>query len=95
MGFDLVFKCPDCGGSAFGSMAVDLADPSGPLERFCHGDDAKDGRAGCRFSWHERDDWKYFSCNGKKVATAREYEAIMEKIRSTPSYGTHYLPGQS
>jgi len=49
------FRCPACGGSAFGSRGVP---PN--LERCCHGDDAGDGRHGCRFSWHERDDYKYF-----------------------------------
>lgn len=77
---DLSFKCPDCGGSAFGSMAVDQQNPSGPLERFCHGDDAHDGKAGCRFNWPEKDDWKHFICNGKKLGSPEEYETILKKI---------------
>jgi hypothetical protein len=87
MGFDLQFQCPDCGGSSFGSMAEDLQNPAGPVLRFCHGNDAGDGRAGCRFSFHERDDWKYFTCNGEKIQSPAQYDAIMEKIRSTLSYG--------
>jgi hypothetical protein len=84
---DLSFKCPDCGGSSFGSAST-TPDPTGPCHRYCHGDDARDGRAGCKFNWPEKDDWKYFTCQGKKVASSQEYEAILEKIRPGPVAGS-------
>lgn len=83
---ELHFKCPSCGGSAFGSMAENLEDPSGPLHRYCHGNDAQDGRDGCRFDWPEKDDWKYFQLNNAPL-TEREYEATMDQIHSTMSSG--------
>lgn len=90
MGFDITFKCPDCGGSSFGSSYERGVDS--PPTRYCHGDDARNGRAGCRFSWPERHDWKYFSVNGKKMESFGELEAIMKQIRSTPAYGVPYTP---
>ena len=50
------FVCPACGGSSFGSSGM----PPAELQRMCHGNDAGDGRHGCKFRWLERDDHKYF-----------------------------------
>lgn len=45
---DKEFRCPRCGSFKFGSIML----PDNSLERLCHG---------ChRFTWGERDDWKYF-----------------------------------
>jgi hypothetical protein len=93
MGIDLTFKCPECGGSSFGSWTDDDSqNPDAKWTRCCHGDDAQDGRHGCRFTFPEKDDWKYFLCNGKKIETSAEYDIIMEKIRSTPAYGIGPFP---
>lgn len=83
---DLSFGCPDCGGSSFGSAAT-TPDPTGPLDRYCHGNNAGDGRAGCKFSWPEAEDWKHFSLDGKKFKSAQEYRALMDKMRQTPIAG--------
>lgn len=83
---DLSFKCPDCGGSSFGSAAT-TSEPAGPLHRYCHGNDAGDGRAGCKFSWPEKDDWKHFLLNGKKLGSPEEYEAALEAVRPGPICG--------
>lgn len=84
----LSFRCPDCGGSSYGSAMATL-DPATRLHRSCHGNNAGDGRAGCTFSWSGHEDWKYFRCNGKKAGTPEEYEEILRKIRSTPTSGLH------
>ncbi len=55
------FKCPSCSGSSFGS-GRDA--PGKELIRNCHGNDAGNGRQGCRFAWHERDDHKHFYVEG-------------------------------
>lgn len=82
---DLSFRCPDCGGSSFGSAAT-TPDPGGSLHRYCHGNSAGDGRAGCRFNWPEKNDWKYFLANGRKLGEA-EYQAILDQMRRTPVCG--------
>ncbi len=54
------FKCPDCGGYTFGSSLQ----ADGSWERLCHGyvlsADPKELSRSCVFTWHQRDDWKYF-----------------------------------
>lgn len=82
---DLRFKCPQCGGSAFGST-LETADPLGPMRRSCHGDDARDGTAGCRFDWPDKDDWKHFLLDGARL-TEKEYAALMAEIRRIPLAG--------
>lgn len=49
------FCCPKCGGSSFGSY-----EHGQTLVRTCHGDDAGDGDPGCRFTWSEDEDERYF-----------------------------------
>jgi hypothetical protein len=85
---DIRFTCPACGGSAFGSV-MDTDDPLGPMTRFCHGDDAGDGRAGCRFQWPSGDDWKHNLVEGRRL-TEREFADVMTEIRNTPVAG--FLP---
>jgi hypothetical protein len=55
LGFQMRFRCPECGGSSFGSSGTP---PN--LQRTCHGNDAGDGKHGCKFRWPEKHDHKYF-----------------------------------
>lgn len=86
------FQCPRCGGSSFGSI---LLDPEhlvmSPMHRYCHGNDAGDGVAGCDFNWPDEDDWKHFLVEGKKLPQA-EFAALQERIRQTSVEGTPYTP---
>ena len=75
----MTFRCPTCQGSAFGSV-LDADDPKGPLRRYCHGNDAGDGAEGCRFSWPQNEDWRYFTFEGEKL-TREAFEARMEELR--------------
>ena len=79
------FKCPSCGGSSFGSV-LEVEDPKGSMRRYCHGNDAGDGRRGCHFTFPDREDWMYFSVNGKKLNQV-EYAAAMEELRKIPFIG--------
>ncbi len=46
------FECPKCGSDCFGTN--NPTDAPERRVRSCHGED------GCRFTWPEADDWKYF-----------------------------------
>ena len=74
------FQCPQCGGSSFGSTLLDPSNPSGAMHRYCHGDDAQDGIAGCTFNWPEEEDWRYFLVDGCKL-TQEEFARVQEAIR--------------
>lgn len=74
------FKCPLCGGSSFGSV-LDTKDPiNGPTHRYCHGNDAGDGRTGCTFNWPDIDDWKFFLVDGMQFSK-EEHRAFRERLR--------------
>ncbi len=77
---DVRFKCPVCGGSAFGS-SMDENDPAdGPMTRYCHGNDAGDStRRTCPFRFTSDEDWKYFTINGRQVS-AKEYEEFFKNL---------------
>lgn len=93
-GLDQRFLCPQCCGSAFGSVLLDLKNPAtSRMHRYCHGDDAKDGIAGCTFNWPNEDDWRYFLVDGRKL-TQEEYRRVQEAVRQLsieglPHPGTH------
>lgn len=54
------FKCPRCGGSAWGTSAPDHPDWS-TATGHCHGNDAHDSRKNfCDFKWYRKDDVKVF-----------------------------------
>lgn len=82
---DLRFHCPRCGGSSFGSV-LDPKDPKGPMHRYCHGNAAGDGIAGCKFNWPNIDDWKHFLVDGVRL-DIEEYAAVEAKIRSMSVIG--------
>lgn len=84
---DTRFKCPHCGGSSFGSTLHGMAD--GPMHRYCHGNDAGDSIVGCTFNWPDKDDWRYFLVDGKKVS-AEEWAAVEAKIRGISVEGRPY-----
>ena len=73
------FQCPSCGGSSFGSTMAH-GNPMGPMHRYCHGNDAGNGKAGCQFNWPEADDWKYFLVNCIKLSK-EGHNAFREKLR--------------
>ncbi len=77
---DVRFKCPVCGGSAFGS-SMDENDPAdGPMTRYCHGNDAGDStRRTCPFQFQSDEDWKYFTVNGQKL-DAKAYEEFWKSL---------------
>jgi len=92
-GPDQKFQCPLCGGSSFGSVLLDPEKPAiSSMHRYCHGNDAGDGIAGCGFNWHDKDDWKYFLVDGKKLTQA-EFEVIEQRIRGISVEGKPYEPG--
>lgn len=62
-----------------------------PMQRYCHGDDARDGTSGCTFNWPDADDWKYFLVEGKRLPQA-EYEKLQESNRQISIEGTPYTP---
>lgn len=72
------FRCPRCGGSAFGSLIL----PDGSLERICRSDDARDndGRRNCGFTWNERDDWRYMHPTGERMPSAVTAHAVRARI---------------
>ena len=75
---DVRFKCPQCGGSAFGS-AMDNG-PDGPLTRYCHANDAGDStRRTCHVWFQSDEDWKYFTVNGQKL-DAKAYEEFWKNL---------------
>lgn len=81
---DIKFKCPSCGGSAFGSVQ----NPDGSLARSCHANGAGDSRRShCSFQFHMKDDWKHFTVYGKHVSQA-EYEAAFKQLRDELSQMT-------
>lgn len=83
------FRCPKCGGSSFGSIC-DAADPlNKPMHRYCHGNDAGDGQAGCKFDWPDTDDWKYFLVNGARLSQA-DYKAFRDRLRGMSIEGRPY-----
>jgi hypothetical protein len=43
--------------------------------RHCHGD------TGCRFTFEQEDDWKYFQLDGKPFETEAEHDAHLERWR--------------
>ena len=73
---DIKFKCPRCGGSAFGSTQEN----DGSLTRHCLANDARDSKwATCSFTFPMADDWKYFTVYGKRLSQA-EYEAAHKQL---------------
>jgi hypothetical protein len=75
------FKCPLCGGSSFGSAILDPNTPvTSRMHRYCHGDDAGDGVAGCTFNWPDEDDWKYFLVDGIRLSETA-YASVQEEDR--------------
>lgn len=91
---DMRFKCPECGGSSFGS-SMDSTDPSGPMHRYCHGNDAGDGKPGCKFNWPDQQDWKYFSVAGQML-TQDAYDTLMAEVRKIGVAGHPYQqPGNA
>lgn len=92
-GPDQKFQCPLCGGSSFGSVLLDPEEPAASsMHRYCHGNDAGDGVAGCKFNWPDEDDWKYFLVDGKKL-NQKEFAAVEERIRSLSVEGNPYPDG--
>ncbi len=92
-GLDFRFKCPECGGSSFGSTIIGT-NPDGPMHRRCKGNRSgrdAEGRDGCTFEWGEHEDWKYFHHKGQFLSQA-DYNAVMEKLRNTP-FEAHPTPG--
>ena len=61
------------------------------MDRYCHGNDAGDGAAGCDFKWPDEHDWKYFLVEGKRL-TQSEYAALQERNRKISVEGTPYTP---
>ena len=71
---------------------MDPKDPiGGPMHRLCHGNDAGDGRSGCNFGWWDRDDWKFFLVEGKRL-TQPKYAALEAEIRKIAVVGQPYKP---
>jgi len=64
------------------------------MHRYCHGNDAGDGVAGCIFDWPDKDDWKYFLVAGVKL-TAKDYAASEAKIRSMIVEGCSFPKSQN
>ncbi len=79
---DQTFRCPTCGSTCFGSWG-DAADPRRPMQRSCHG---RIGAQNCRFTWPEKDDWKYFLVDGVKL-DVMEYAAFEAHMRSMTFVG--------
>ena len=79
---DLSFRCPTCDSTCFGSW-VDPDDPKKPMQRSCHG---RIGQHNCRFTWSEKDDWKYLLVDGVKL-DVMEYAAVEANIRSMTFVG--------
>lgn len=79
---DMTFHCPKCGSTSFGSSFESGMD--GPMTRYCHGGSCTNSR--CKFTWLEKDDWKYMTVDGKKLGR-EAFEAAEKKIRDTPAYG--------
>ena len=74
---DIQFRCPECGGSAFGSSQKD----DGSMTRYCHANDARDStRSVCPFTFPMADDWRYFLVHGKHVTKA-QYAAAMKELQ--------------
>jgi len=92
---DQRFQCPQCGGSSFGSVLLDPESPAvSRMHRYCHGDDAEDGIAGCTFNWPEEDDWRYFLVDGQKL-TQEEFRRVEEEIRHLSIEGIPHQSGDS
>lgn len=79
---DLRFTCPRCGSSSFGS-SIDGPDPEGPMTRLCHG---IVGNRNCGFWWPQKDDWRYFAVDGRRLGR-KEYDQAMERLRAEPLRG--------
>lgn len=66
------FLCPECGSHHYGSFQ----NQDGSWTRLCHD---QNGR-GCRFKWHQDDDWKYIlMLSSHKCESKEEYEAELKK----------------
>jgi hypothetical protein len=54
------------------------------MTRHCSG--GSDTNSRCGFSFPEKDDWKWFLVDGKKVGKDG-YEAAIKKMRDIPAFG--------